>query len=210
MALVAISNSLRGLSCADKRHSVALSFDPLNSISSSTGSASGSVRSGDCCSTGRVSRGAFSRRTWPSSESRRATCVVSPNASSTPESQTADKETAKGPSVLSHLELLQKITSESNLGASGLGKTIAQQLAEDRETEDADQATIPLGSGKLDIKSTDLTISQKRNIRRQNYMNKVAKRDDAPFFTAVALFVLVPPAAILGLAVATGYVDLFP
>lgn len=92
----------------------------------------------------------------------------------------------------------------------GSRRTIAQQLAADLESGEAEEVTVPLGSGKLDLMATDLTVSQKRNIRRQDYMNKVAERNDAPFFTAVALFVLVPPAAILGVAVATGYVDLFP
>ncbi|CAM6103529.1 unnamed protein product [Calypogeia fissa] len=115
-----------------------------------------------------------------------------------------------GPTIQSHLDLLQQITSESSVGAAGSRKTIAQQLAADLELENAEEVTIPLGSGKLDIKETDLTISQKRNIRRQDYMDRVSERNDAPFFTAEALFVLVPPAAILGVAVATGYIDLFP
>lgn len=102
MALVAISNSLRSLNCADKSH-CALSFDPLHSISNSTG-ACGSVRSeisvaDYCSSAGRVSKSALSPRVWPSSRSserRKAKPSVSPNASSTPESQTTDNETAEG------------------------------------------------------------------------------------------------------------------
>ncbi|CAM6103490.1 unnamed protein product [Calypogeia fissa] len=212
MALVAISNSLRALNCTEKKHCV-LSFDPLNSRSGSSGGY-GSTRSvADCVLKGEVGKRAFSRRAWPpssSSEGRKARCNVSTNASSTPESQMTDTETSERPTIQSHLDLLQQITSESSVGAAGSRKTIAQQLAADLEFENAEEVTIPLGSGKLDMKETDLTISQKRNIRRQDYMDRVSERNDAPFFTAVALFVLVPPAAILGVAVATGYIDLFP
>ena len=56
----------------------------------------------------------------------------------------------------------------------------------------------------------DLTISQKRNIRRQKYLDQVSKRNDAPLFTAIALFVVLPPAIILGIAIGTGYIDLLP
>jgi hypothetical protein len=91
-------------------------------------------------------------------------------------------------------------------------KTIAEQLEQDVEIKqvEAEEVTIPLGNGKVDISNADLTTSQKRNIRRQNYLNRVSERNDAPFFAAVAAFVLVPPVAILGYAVATGYIDLLP
>lgn len=87
--------------------------------------------------------------------------------------------------------------------------TIRDQLTSQVEPE-APEVVVPLTNGEKDTPVADLTISQKRNIRRQNYLNKVSERNDAPFFATVAGFVLVPPILILGFAVATGYVELFP
>ena len=87
-------------------------------------------------------------------------------------------------------------------------RTIRDQLSSQVEPEAA-EVVVPLTNGQ-DTPVAELTISQKRNIRRQNYLNKVSERNDAPFFAAIAGFVLVPPILILGFAVATGYVELFP
>ena len=87
--------------------------------------------------------------------------------------------------------------------------TIRDQLASQVELE-APEVVVSLANGEKDTPVPELTISQKRNIRRQNYLNKVSERNDAPFFATVAGLVLVPPVLILGFAVATGYVELFP
>jgi len=86
-------------------------------------------------------------------------------------------------------------------------KTIRDQLVSQGE-----EAEVPLAKLEKDkaVVVPELTISQKRNIRRQDYLNKVSERNDAPFFGIVAAIVLVPPILILALAAATGYVELFP
>ena len=53
------------------------------------------------------------------------------------------------------------------------------------------------------------TPAQIRIQKRRDYMAKVGKRNDSPFFAFVGALVLVPPLVILGFAIATGYVDLF-
>lgn len=110
-------------------------------------------------------------------------------------------------SAQSQLELLEKLT----LGREKDGdkNTIREQLAKKVVVNTDDEVAIPLGK-QVPLEYDDLTISQKRNIRRQKYMDQVTKRNDAPFFTAIALFVVLPPAVILGVAVATGYVSLLP
>jgi hypothetical protein len=89
-------------------------------------------------------------------------------------------------------------------------KTIREQLSSQIEPE-AQEVIIPLSSlEKLEVPVKELTISQKRNIRRQDYLTKVSERNDVPFFATLAAVFLVPPICILGIAVATGYIDLFP
>lgn len=90
------------------------------------------------------------------------------------------------------------------------GMTIAEQLSNQVETE-TEEVVISLSIvEKRSSVQEPLTISQKRNIRRQDYLNRVSERNDAPFFATVAAFVLLPPVCILGFAIATGYVELFP
>lgn len=86
-------------------------------------------------------------------------------------------------------------------------KTIRDQLV-----SQGGEAEVPLAKLEKEkaVVVPELTISQKRNIRRQDYLNKVSERNDAPFFAIVAAIVLVPPILILALAAATGYVELFP
>ncbi|CAA6661342.1 unnamed protein product [Spirodela intermedia] len=69
--------------------------------------------------------------------------------------------------------------------------------------------TIPLGK-RLDVRKISLTISQKRNIKRQAYLNKVSRRNDSQFFATIGAFVLVPPLLILAIGILTGYIQLFP
>jgi len=55
-----------------------------------------------------------------------------------------------------------------------------------------------------------LTTSQRRNIKRQSYLNEVSQRNDSTFFATIGAFVLLPPLIILGIAILTGYVQLLP
>ena len=87
--------------------------------------------------------------------------------------------------------------------------TIRDQLAQlfgDRD----DDFTIPLGKNIKKVSPKFLTVSQKRNIRRQAYLNEVSRRNDSVFFATIGAFVILPPLVILGIAIATGYVQLFP
>ena len=93
-------------------------------------------------------------------------------------------------------------------GSSGK-LTIREQLVRlvgDRD----DDFTIPLGKNLKKVSPKLLTISQKRNIRRQAYMDEVSQRNDSVFFATVGAFIIVPPFIILGVAILTGYVQLFP
>lgn len=88
--------------------------------------------------------------------------------------------------------------------------TIRDQLSSQVEPESSEMV-VPLAKGEKEATPVaELTISQKRNIRRQNYLNQASERNDAPFFAAVAGLVLIPPILILAFAVATGYVEFFP
>ncbi|MBA0757421.1 hypothetical protein Gotri_020522 [Gossypium trilobum] len=81
--------------------------------------------------------------------------------------------------------------------------TIREQLVRlvgDRD----DDFTIPLGKNLKKVSPKFLTISQKRNIRRQAYLNEVSQRNDSVFFATIGAFVLVPPLIILGIAILTG------
>lgn len=87
--------------------------------------------------------------------------------------------------------------------------TIRDQLAQLVEDRD-DEFSIPLGKNLKKVSEKFLTISQKRNIRRQAYLNEVSERNDSVFFATIGAFVILPPFIILGIAVLTGYVQLFP
>ncbi|PON35266.1 hypothetical protein PanWU01x14_337840 [Parasponia andersonii] len=115
----------------------------------------------------------------------------------------------------SQLDLLEQLTSTSSSvdgyesdGSSGK-LTIRDQLAQlvgDR----AGDFSIPLGKNLKKVSAKFLTISQKRNIRRQAYMDEVSQRNDSVFFATIGAFVILPPVVILGIAILTGYVQLFP
>ncbi|KAM5580069.1 hypothetical protein ABKV19_009688 [Rosa sericea] len=117
-------------------------------------------------------------------------------------------------SAQTRLDLLEQLTSTSSSvdggyesDASSRKLTIREQLAQlfgDRD----DDFTIPLGKKFKKVSPKVLTISQKRNIRRQAYLNEVSQRNDSTFFATIGAFVLVPPLVILGIAIATGYVQL--
>ncbi|KAK4387232.1 hypothetical protein Sango_2593800 [Sesamum angolense] len=80
--------------------------------------------------------------------------------------------------------------------------TIREQLANLVPDRD-DDFSIPLGKNLKKVTAKFLTISQKRNIRRQAYLNEVSKRNDSVFFATIGAFVLLPPLVILGIAIAT-------
>lgn len=68
--------------------------------------------------------------------------------------------------------------------------------------------TIPLGKNFKKVSPKILTVSQKRNIRRQAYLDEVSQRNDSAFFATIGAFVLIPPLIILGIAISTGFVQL--
>ncbi|MCO5580944.1 hypothetical protein L7F22_034818 [Adiantum nelumboides] len=107
----------------------------------------------------------------------------------------------------SQLELLEKLTTGRE--KDGDKSTIGEQLAKKVVVNTEDEVAIPLGK-QIPLEYDDLTMAQKRNIRRQKYLDQVSKRNDASFFAAIALFVVLPPAVILGVAVATGYINFLP
>ncbi|XP_008798303.1 uncharacterized protein LOC103713226 [Phoenix dactylifera] len=120
-----------------------------------------------------------------------------------------------GSSARTQLDLLEQLTSSSTFPGSGYESdgdahkpTIREQLSElvgDREGD----FSLPLGK-KLKASRNSLTISQRRNIKRQTYLNEVARRNDSIFFATIGAFVILPPVAILSIAILTGYVQLFP
>ncbi|KAM3302087.1 hypothetical protein P3S67_016589 [Capsicum chacoense] len=118
-------------------------------------------------------------------------------------------------STRTQLDLLEQLTSSSSAvngyesDGSSVKPTIRTQLANlvgDRD----DDFSIPLGKNLKKVSAKFLTTSQKRNIKRQSYMNEVSQRNDSTFFATIGAFVILPPIVILGIAIATGYVQLFP
>jgi hypothetical protein len=93
-------------------------------------------------------------------------------------------------------------------GSSGR-RTIREQLAQLVGDQD-DDFTIPLGKNLKKVSAKFLTISQKRNIKRQAYLDEVSQRNDSVFFATIGAFIILPPFIILGIAIITGYVQLFP
>lgn len=89
--------------------------------------------------------------------------------------------------------------------------TIREQLVQLVGERDEDEDfSIPLGKNLKKVSPKFLTISQKRNIRRQAYLDEVSQRNDSVFFATIGAFVILPPIIILGIAILTGYVQLFP
>ncbi|XP_057523033.1 uncharacterized protein LOC130802927 [Amaranthus tricolor] len=122
-------------------------------------------------------------------------------------------------STRAQLGLLEQLTSSSTVSSAASGYesdsnlsrlTIREQLVQlvgDRD----DDFIIQLGKKNLKkVSPKFLTISQKRNIRRQAYLNEVSQRNDSVVFATIGAFVILPPVIILGIAIATGYVQLFP
>ncbi|XP_050210626.1 uncharacterized protein LOC126660944 isoform X2 [Mercurialis annua] len=120
-------------------------------------------------------------------------------------------------STRTQLDLLDQLTS--NTSSSGYEsddnsskRTIRQQLAKlvGERDEDEEEFSIPLGKNLKKFSPKFLTISQKRNIKRQAYLNEVSQRNDSVFFATIGAFVILPPILILAIAILTGYVQLFP
>ncbi|KAF7145223.1 hypothetical protein RHSIM_Rhsim04G0081600 [Rhododendron simsii] len=118
-------------------------------------------------------------------------------------------------SARTQLDLLEQLTSTSSAvdGYESDGSTqkltIRGQLVQligDRD----DDFSIPLGKGLKKVSPKFLTTSQKRNIKRQAYLDEVSQRNDSVFFATIGAFVILPPLVILGIAILTGYVQLFP
>ncbi|KAK4740455.1 hypothetical protein SAY87_032336 [Trapa incisa] len=120
-------------------------------------------------------------------------------------------------SARAQLGLLEQLTSSSSSASvdgyesdgNARNLTIRDQLLQlvgDREGD----FIIPLGKNLKNVSARFLTISQKRNIRRQAYLNEVSQRNDSVFFATIGAFVILPPFVILGIAILIGYVQLFP
>ncbi|XP_073128024.1 uncharacterized protein [Henckelia pumila] len=126
-----------------------------------------------------------------------------------------EPSTYSGPftSARTQLDLLEQLTSSVEQGYESDGSsakpTIREQLA-NLFGEREDDFSIPLGKNLKKVTPKFLTTSQKRNIRRQSYMDQVSQRNDSVFFATIGAFVILPPLVILGVAIATGYVQLFP
>ncbi|KAL6845383.1 hypothetical protein ACP4OV_024878 [Aristida adscensionis] len=132
----------------------------------------------------------------------------------------ATQESDAVSSARTQLDLLEQLTSTASgdIGPANGTSPQSRQLTTIREQLTAlafgkvDEFTLPLGKRlKEGLKRLNsLTVSQRRNIKRQEMLNKVSGRNDSVFFATVGAFVLVPPFAILAIAVITGYVELFP
>eukprot|EP00262_Sarcandra_glabra_P005007 TRINITY_DN16241_c0_g1_i1.p1 TRINITY_DN16241_c0_g1~~TRINITY_DN16241_c0_g1_i1.p1 ORF type:complete len:179 (+),score=29.90 TRINITY_DN16241_c0_g1_i1:50-586(+) len=121
-----------------------------------------------------------------------------------------------GSSARAQLDLLEQLTSTSSPGGVGGYEsdkesrrlTIRDQLSQ-LVGDKAGEFSLPLGK-KLKESMNSLTVSQKRNIKRQAYLDKVSQRNDTRFFATIGAFVILPPLLILLVAVLTGYVELIP
>ncbi|CAK9133178.1 unnamed protein product [Ilex paraguariensis] len=118
-------------------------------------------------------------------------------------------------SARTQLDLLEQLTSTSSSvdgyesDGSSMKLTIRDQLVQLVGDQD-DVISIPLGKNLKNVSPKFLTTSQKRNIKRQTYLNEVSQRNDTVFFATIGASVIFPPLIILGIAIATGYVQLFP
>ncbi|EMS50153.1 hypothetical protein TRIUR3_26099 [Triticum urartu] len=145
--------------------------------------------------------------------------LANPNQKS--EFTDADISSSEVSSARTQLDLLEQLTSSSTPNGTEnetatetrVLTTIREQLVAlygDRGGEFT--FTLPLGKRLREGLKTlnTLTVSQRRNIKRQAMLTKVSGRNDSVFFATVGAFVLVPPIAILAIAVLTGYVQLLP
>ncbi|XP_051136293.1 uncharacterized protein LOC127254961 [Andrographis paniculata] len=146
----------------------------------------------------------------------KAAAAVSEGTESRVDEDDPTTYSVKESSARMQLDLLERLTSSGSPvdgyesdGSTFRAATIREQLANlvgDRD----DDFSIPLGKNLKKVTDKFLTISQKRNIRRQSYLKEVSQRNDSTFFATIGAFVILPPVVILGVAIATGYVQLFP
>ncbi|KAG9447993.1 hypothetical protein H6P81_014121 [Aristolochia fimbriata] len=147
-----------------------------------------------------------------SKEKQFSLCAAAKSEGLTEESSLT--ESPERSSTRTQLDLLEQLTSTSTptsgYESDGISNkpTIRDQLFQLVGGREGD-FSLPLGK-KLKASMNSLTISQKRNIKRQAYLDKVSRRNDSRFFATVGAFVLLPPILILAVAVLTGYVQLFP
>ncbi|XP_071691308.1 uncharacterized protein [Rutidosis leptorrhynchoides] len=121
--------------------------------------------------------------------------------------------TSASPSARTQLDFLEQLTTNASPTGYASDGTYEDELTLREKLillvgERDDDFTLRLGK-KLKVPKL-LTVSQKRNIKRQAYLNEVSRRNDSTFFATIGAFVLLPPIIILGVAIATGYVQLFP
>jgi hypothetical protein len=99
-------------------------------------------------------------------------------------------------------------TSTADASSSGSGLTIREQLS---DLYNGDEY-LPLVNKSLADRSAQRrsNVSKMRNKRRQARLNEEGKRNDRGLFANLFLLLIVPPATILGFAVAVGYVEILP
>ncbi|CAM8950373.1 unnamed protein product [Rhodiola kirilowii] len=152
---------------------------------------------------------------FPSTSRSLFTSAATPSQGNTEGQETGQDDTpaiagsSSSSSARTQIDLLDQLTSSSSSNDIYQKLTIRQQLANLVGGRD-DDFTIPLGKNLKKVSASFLTISQKRNIKRQTYLNEVSQRNDSVFFATIGAFILLPPIVILGIAITTGYVQLFP
>ncbi|GER45090.1 insulinase (Peptidase family M16) family protein [Striga asiatica] len=147
---------------------------------------------------------------------RKAAAALSEGTDSRFTDQDSPAYAGSSSSARVQLDLLEQLTGAGSSSVDGYtsdgnsgGPTVREQLANlvgDRD----DNFSLPLGKNLKKVTAKFLTISQKRNIRRQSYLNEVSRRNDSVFFATIGAFVILPPVVILVIAIAMGYVQLFP
>eukprot|EP00850_Spirogloea_muscicola_P021777 SM000261S09976 [mRNA] locus=s261:6583:7508:- [translate_table: standard] len=112
-------------------------------------------------------------------------------------------------SIRSSLDLLERLASPGRAGsepgdsrrrqagAASIAEQLKGKLEESNEEDEV----------RLALVRPELTISQRRNIRRQAYLDTVAKRNDVPLFLGIGLAILLPPAGILGYLLLAGFIE---
>ncbi|CAA0816119.1 Unknown protein [Striga hermonthica] len=152
----------------------------------------------------------------PSCRKAAAAAALSEGTDSRFTDQDSPTYTGSSSSARMQLDLLEQLTGAGSSSVDGYtsdgnsgGATVREQLA-NLVGDCDDDFSLPLGKNLKKVTAKFLTISQKRNIRRQSYLNEVSQRNDSVFFATIGAFVILPPVVILGIAIATGYVQLFP
>ncbi|GMH07092.1 hypothetical protein Nepgr_008932 [Nepenthes gracilis] len=134
------------------------------------------------------------------------------------EDQSPVSPAGSSPSARLQLDLLEQLSSNASTVAAGYEsdgssgrsrRTIRDQLEQLVGGRDED-FSVQLGKNLKKVSPKFLTISQKRNIKRQAYLDQVSQRNDSVFFATIGAFVILPPLLILGVAILSGYVQLFP